>query len=149
MLFPNLQTWRVVPGDPSKNAFLHKFSRKMSSSWLTLRKNEKVFQSVEEAEGYLDELRTQEPKNYYWEPPEEVMQRRKDRSKVEFFVPRCGKTDSAKWKDRTIQSLTYAQLRIRQLCKAYLKGEITLDELKKELPSILNSRDRGKRNINP
>ena len=39
MLFPNLQTWRVVPGDPSKNAFLHKFSRKMSSSWLPLRKN--------------------------------------------------------------------------------------------------------------
>jgi hypothetical protein len=65
MLFPNVQTWRVIPGDPSKNAFLQKFSRKMSSSWLPLRVNEKVFESVEEAEGYLDEFRALEPKNYH------------------------------------------------------------------------------------
>jgi hypothetical protein len=71
MAFLNLQTWRVVPGDPSKNAFFQKFSRQMSSSWLPLRKNEKVFQTVEEAEGYLDEFRAQKPKNY-WEPPKEV-----------------------------------------------------------------------------
>jgi hypothetical protein len=71
-VFPNLQTWRVVPGDPSENAFLRKFSREMSSSLLPLRKNEKVFQTVEEAEGYLDEFRTQEPKNYCRESQEEV-----------------------------------------------------------------------------
>ena len=147
-LFPNVQTWRVVPGDPTKNGFLRKFSRQMSSSWVPLRTSEKVFQSVEEAEGYLDELRTQEPKNYYWEPPEEVMRRRKGRSKVESFVSRWGKTDSAKGKDRTIQSLTYAQLRIRHLCKAYMAGEITIRVLKQELPRILNVRDREKRSMN-
>jgi hypothetical protein len=142
-LFPNLQTWRVVPGDPSKKAFLQNFSREMSSSWLPLRKNEKVFQSVEEAEGYLEELRAQGPENYYREP-KEVMRMRKDRGKVESFVPRWGKTDSAKWRDRTIKSLTHAQLRIRHLCKAYLAGEITSAELRQELPRILNLRDREK-----
>jgi len=140
VLFPNLQTWRVVPGDPGKKAFLLKFSREMSSSWLPLRKNEKVFQTVEEAEGYLDELRVHEPK--------EVMRMRKDRSKVESFVPGWGKTDSAKWRDRTIKSLTHAQLRIRHLCKAYLAGEITSAELRQELPRILNLRDREKRGLN-
>ncbi len=147
MLFPNLQTWRVVPGDPGKNAFLQKFSREMSSSWLPLRKNEKVFQSVGQAEGYLDELRAQEPKNYYWEPRRRLTQMRKARSNVEVFVSRC-KADSAKWKDRTIKSLTHAQLRIRHLCKAYMAGEITSAELKKELPRILNIRDREKRTGN-
>jgi hypothetical protein len=147
VLFPNLQTWRVVPGDPGRKAFLQKFSREMSSSWLPLRKNEKVFQSVEKAEGYLDELRAQGPENYYREP-KEVMRMRKDRSKVGTFVPRWGKTDSAKWRDRTIKSLTHAQLRIRHLCKAYLAGEITSAELRQELPRILNLRDREKRGTN-
>jgi hypothetical protein len=63
MLLPNVQTWRVVPGDPGANDFLQRFSREMSSSWLPLRKNEKVFWSVKEAEGYLDEIRAQEQKN--------------------------------------------------------------------------------------
>jgi hypothetical protein len=148
MLFPNVQTWRVVPGDPRKKAFLQKFSREMSSSWLPLRKNEKLFQSVEEAEEYLDRLRAQELKNYYREPPKEVMLMRKDRSEAESFMSRWGKTDSAKWKDRTIKSLTHAQLRIRHLCKAYLAGEITSTELRQELPRILNVRDREKRNMN-
>ena len=67
-----MQTWRLVPGDPSRNAFLEKFSREMSSSWLPLRNNEKVVQGVKKAKEYLDELRAQEPKNYYWEPLEEV-----------------------------------------------------------------------------
>jgi ribosome-binding factor A len=73
---------------------------------------------------------------------------RKDRSKVEVFVSSWGKTDSAKWKDRTIKSLTHAQLRIRHLCKAYLAGEITPTEFKQELPRILNVRDREKRSMN-
>jgi hypothetical protein len=137
VLFPNLQTWRVVPSDPSNKAFLQRFSREMSSSWLPLRENEKVFQTVKEAEGYLDELRAHEPK--------EVMRMRKDRSKVESFVPGWGKTASAKWRDRTIKSLTHAQLRIRHLCKAYLAGEITSAELRQELPRILNLRDRERR----
>jgi len=148
MLFPNLQTWRVVPGDPSEKALLQKFSREMSSSWLPLGKNEKVFQSVGEAEGYLDQLRAQEPKNYHWEPRRMLAQTRKDRSKVESFVSRWGKTDFAKWKDRTIKSLTHAQLRIRHLCKAYMAREITTTELKQELLRILNLRDREKRKVN-
>jgi hypothetical protein len=53
ILFPNVQTWRVIPGDLSKNAFLQVFSRKMSSSWLPMGMNEKVFERVEEAEGVL------------------------------------------------------------------------------------------------
>ena len=76
------------------------------------------------------------------------MQMRKDRSKVEFFVSRWGKTDSAKWKDRTIKPLTYAQLRIRRLCKAFLDGEVTSAEFRQELPRILNARDREKRSTN-
>jgi hypothetical protein len=73
---------------------------------------------------------------------------RKDRSKVEFFVSRWGKTDSAKWKDRTVKSLTDAQLRIRYLCKAFLGGEVTSTEFKRESPPILAARDREKRSIN-
>jgi len=73
---------------------------------------------------------------------------RKGRSRVEFSVSKSGKTDSAKWKDRTIKPLTYAQLRIRYLCNAYMKGEITPDEFKRELPRILDARDREKRNMN-
>jgi hypothetical protein len=73
---------------------------------------------------------------------------RKDRSKVEFFVPKWGKTDSARWKLTTIKPLTYAQLRIRHLCKAFLDGEVTSTEFKHELPTILDSRDREKRTLN-
>jgi hypothetical protein len=73
---------------------------------------------------------------------------RKDRSNVEFFAQRWGKTDSAKWKDRTMKPLTDAQLRIRHLCKAYQNGEITLDEFRQDLPVILDSRDREKRTMN-
>jgi hypothetical protein len=73
---------------------------------------------------------------------------RKDRSKVDFFAQRWGKTDSAKWKDRTVKPLTYAQLRIRHLCKAYLNGEITSDEFRQDLPMMLESRGREKRNMN-
>jgi hypothetical protein len=148
MLFPNVRTWRVVPGDPTKSGFLQKFSRQMSSNWLPMRTSEKVFQSVEEAEGYLDEFRAKEAKDIIRSTRRRLKQLVKDRSDVGLFVSRWDKSDLASWKDRTINSLTYAQFRIRRLCKAYLKGEITLDELKKELPSILNSRDRGERNIN-
>ena len=148
MLFPNLQTWRVVPGDPSRNAFLEKFSREMSSSWLPLRVNEKVFRSVEQAETYLDEFRAQEAKNIIGTTWRRLTRARKGINNVEHFMWKWVKTESAKWKDRAIQSLTCAQIRIRHLCKAYLKGEITLDEFKKELPRILDSRDRGKRNMN-
>ena len=147
MLFPNVRTWRVVPGDPTKSGFLRKFSRQMSSSWLPLRTSEKLFQSVEEAEGYLDKFRAQEPKNIIGSTGRRLKQLVKNGSDVDLFVSRWGKSDLAKRRHRAIESLTHAQLRIRHLCKAYLKGEISLDELKKELPSILNSRDRGKRNI--
>jgi hypothetical protein len=72
---------------------------------------------------------------------------RKDRSKVEFFVPKWGKTDSARWKLTTIKPLTYAQDRIKTLCEGFLKGQVTSEEFKRELPPILNARDREKRNM--
>jgi hypothetical protein len=147
-LFLNVQTWRVVPGDPTKHGFLREFSREMSSSWLPLRVNEKVFRSVEQAETYLDELRAQIPKEIVGDIGRRLTQARKDRSNLDLLVWKRVKTESAKWKDRTIQFLTDAQARIRHLYKAYLKGEITLDEFKKGLPTILNKRDRGKHTMN-
>jgi hypothetical protein len=120
----------------------------MSSNWLPLRTNEKVFRSVEAAEGYLDEFRAGEEKKIIGSTGRRLKQLVKDRSDVGLFVSRWGKTDLAKWRDRAIKSLTHAQLRIRHLCKAYLKGEITLDEFKQELPTILDSRDRERRNLN-
>ena len=148
MLFPNVHTWRVIPGDPTKNGFLRKFSREMLGSWLPLRTNEKVFCSLEEAEGYLNEFRAQEPKNIVGDTGRKLTQMGKDRSRGGFFVPKAGKTDSAKWKDRTTKPLTHAQLRIRDLCNAYMKGEITPDEFERLLPPILSARDREKRNMN-
>jgi hypothetical protein len=59
-----------------------------------------------------------------------------------------GKTDSARWRDRTIKPLTYAQDRIRNLCDGFLKGQVTSEEFRLELPSILDSRDREKRSLN-
>ena len=73
---------------------------------------------------------------------------RKDRNKVEFSVSSGGKTDSAKWRDRTFKSLTYAQIRIRHLCDAFRDGHITKEEFQRELPSILSARDREKRTGN-
>lgn len=72
---------------------------------------------------------------------------RKDRSKVEFFVPKWGKADSARWRARTMKPLTYAQDRIKTLCEGFLRGQITSEEFKRELPLILNSRDREKRKM--
>jgi hypothetical protein len=69
---------------------------------------------------------------------------RKERSKVGFYVSRFRKTDSGGWRGSTIKPLTYAELRIKHLCKAYLLGEITSADLKQELPAILDSRDREK-----
>jgi hypothetical protein len=39
MLFPNVHTWRVVPGDPTEKGSLRRFSRRMSGSWVPLRAN--------------------------------------------------------------------------------------------------------------
>ena len=58
-----------------------------------------------------------------------------------------GKTDSARWRDRTIKPLTYAQDRIRVLCDGFLKGQVSSEEFKRQLPPILNARDREKRNM--
>jgi hypothetical protein len=149
MLFPNVRIWRVIPGDPTKNGFLRKFSRQMSSSWLPLRTNEKVFQSVEEAEGYLDEFRTQELKRIAGNTGRKLTQTRKDRSKGKSSVSRSGKTYLGKWKEKRIKPLTHAQHRIRDLCDAYMKGEITPEEFERKLPPVLAARDREKRNLNP
>jgi hypothetical protein len=72
---------------------------------------------------------------------------RKDRKNIKSAVSTSRKTDSAGWRDATLKSLTYSQLRIRQLCEAFWDGEITKDEFQRELPPILSARDREKRNM--
>lgn len=73
---------------------------------------------------------------------------RKHRNNINTDVATRRKTDSAKWKEATLKSLTHSQERIRSLCEAFLAGEITSEEFKGEIPSILNSRDREKPNLN-
>jgi hypothetical protein len=148
MLFPNVRTWRVVPGDPTKSAFLRKFSREMSNCWLPLRINEKLFRTVEEADGYLDGFRAQGPRNIIGTTRRRLTQKRSGRRRDGFSVSRLGKTDSAKWKEKPMKPLTSAQLRIRNLCNAYLKGQISSDEFERELPPVLAAGDREKRNVN-
>ena len=73
---------------------------------------------------------------------------RKDRKKIKSAVSARRKTDSAGWRDATFKSLTYSQMRIRQLCEAFRDGQITKEEFQRELPPILNVRDREKRSMN-
>jgi len=73
---------------------------------------------------------------------------RKDRSKIKSGVATRTKTDSARWRDKTFKSLTYAQIRIRQLCEAFQDGQITKEEFKRELPPILSARDKEKHSTN-
>ena len=80
-------------------------------------------------------------------PEQRVSEMRKDRNKIKSAVATRRKTDSAGWRDVTFEPLTYAQLRIRHLCKAFLDGEVTSTEFKQELPTILDTRDREKRGL--
>ncbi len=73
---------------------------------------------------------------------------RRARNKIKAAVTIMRKTDSAKWRDATLKSLTHSQERIRSLCEAFLAGEITSEEFKGELPPALNARDREKRILN-
>jgi hypothetical protein len=73
---------------------------------------------------------------------------RKDRNKIKTAVATRRKTDSAKWRDSTFKPLTYAQDRIKTLCEGFLKGQVTSEEFRVELPSVLDSRDRERRNMN-
>ena len=73
------------------------------------------------------------------------MDMKNDKTKIEFRASRLRKTDSARWRDSKFKPLTYAQDRIRALCEGFLKGQITSEELRVELPSILDLRDREKR----
>jgi hypothetical protein len=72
---------------------------------------------------------------------------RKDRNKIRSVVMTSRKTDSAKWRDITFKSLTYAEIRIRQLCEAFQDGQLTKEEFKRELPPVLRARDKEKRSI--
>ena len=76
------------------------------------------------------------------------MDMRKEKTKIDFHAPRFRKTDSARWRDSKFKPLTYAQDRIKDLCEGFIKGEITSEEFRIELPSILDSRDREKRSLN-
>ena len=77
-----------------------------------------------------------------------IREMRKDRNKIKTAVVTRRKTDSAKWRDATLKSLTHTQERIRSLCEALRAGYITKDEFEQELPPVLNLRDRQKRNMN-
>jgi hypothetical protein len=70
---------------------------------------------------------------------------RKDRNKIKIAVATRRKIDSAKWRDATLKPLTYAQDRIKALCEGFLKGEITSEQFRLELPTILDTRDQEKR----
>lgn len=70
---------------------------------------------------------------------------RKERNKIRSAVSTRRKTDSAGWRDATLQSLTHSQKRIKSLYEAFLAGEITSMEFKGELPQVLNARDRERR----
>ena len=72
---------------------------------------------------------------------------RRDRNKIKPALSTRRKTDSANWRDATLKSLTYAQVRIKALCEGFLKGEVTSEQFRLELPSVLESRDREKRNV--
>jgi len=76
-----------------------------------------------------------------------IRQMRKNRNNIKCAVPTRRKTDSAGWRDASLKPLTYAQDRIKTLCEGFLRGQITSKEFKRELPLILNSRDREKRNM--
>ena len=79
---------------------------------------------------------------------ERIREMRKDRKNIKSAVSARRKTDSAGWRDATFKSLTYAQIRIRHLCDAFRDGHITKEEFQRELPPILNVRDREKRSMN-
>jgi hypothetical protein len=73
---------------------------------------------------------------------------KKDRNKIKSAVATRRKTDSAKWRDATLKSLTHTQERIKSLREAFQAGYITGYEFEQELPSVLNLRDREKRKTN-
>jgi hypothetical protein len=73
---------------------------------------------------------------------------RKDRNKTKSAVSTRRATDSAKWRDATLKSLTYTQQGIRSLCEAFQAGYITKDQFEQELPPILNLREREKHKVN-
>ena len=73
---------------------------------------------------------------------------RKEGSKVEFVARSFKGQDTARWRDKTTKPLTYTQLRVKNLCEAFLAGHITKHEFEQELPPVLDLRDRGRRNIN-
>jgi len=77
-----------------------------------------------------------------------IREMRNDRNKIRSALATKRKTDSAKWRDATLKSLTHTQERIRSLCEAFLAGEITSKEFERELPPILDSRDKEKRDMN-
>jgi len=72
---------------------------------------------------------------------------RKDMNKIKSALATRRETDSAKWRDATLKSLTYTQMRIRSLCEAFQSGYITKDQFEQELPPVLNLRDREKRKV--
>jgi hypothetical protein len=72
---------------------------------------------------------------------------RKNKNEIKTTVATRRETDSAKWRDATLKSLTYTQERIRSLCEAFQAGYITRDEFEQELPPVLNLRDREKRKV--
>ena len=73
---------------------------------------------------------------------------RKEGSKVEFVARSFKGQDTARWRDKTTKPLTYTQLRVKNLCEAFLAGHITKHEFEQELPPVSDLRGREKRSMN-
>jgi hypothetical protein len=63
--FPNLHTWRIIPGDPKRNGFFQQVLKAVPAAWMgTMRVSPKIFKSRKEADKFLDEFRANKPRSY-------------------------------------------------------------------------------------
>ena len=67
MSFPSLSSWRIIPGDPKKNVFFQQVLEAIPKEWMgSMRVNTIIFKSRQQADQYLDELRTKKPESEHY-----------------------------------------------------------------------------------
>ena len=68
MDFPGLMVWRIIPGNPRKNAFLVQVAKSIPDAWMgKMRVSPKRFRNWEEMNTHLDKYR-EAPSNQCWRP---------------------------------------------------------------------------------
>lgn len=68
MGFPGLMVWKIIPGNPKKNAFLVQAAKSIPDAWLgKMRVSPKRFRNWQEMSRHLDKYR-EAPTNPYWRP---------------------------------------------------------------------------------